>query len=281
VFIGWKPLFIFGGNEEVGFTAIQFIFDNLMAAKPRSFRVEGVVLRHREWGEADRLLTIYTREMGKIQTIAKGVRKPRSRKAGHIQPFTRTSLLLASGRSFYILTQAETIAPHIALREDLVLLGSASYIVELLDRFTFDEEENRSLYRLLQNSLTRLNRGDNPEIVVHYYEIRLLDHIGFRPQLFNCANCEDEIQPEDQYFSAAQGGVLCPKCASTGSEARPISMLALKYLRHFQRSSYQDATRANIEPQTMAEIERLMNYYLTYLLESGLNTPAFLRRVRK
>ncbi len=252
-----------------------------MAAKPRSQRVEGIVLRHREWGEADRLLTIYTRELGKVQAIAKGVRKPRSRKAGHLEPFTRAGLLLASGRSFYILTQAEAIAPHIALRGDLVLLGYASYIVELLDRFTFDEEENQALFRLIRNSLTRLDRGDAPEIVVHYYEIRLLDHIGFRPQLFNCASCEQEIQPEDQFFSAAQGGVLCPKCGGTVSEARPISMPALKYLRHFQRSSYQDATRAQIEQPIVAEIESLMNYYLTYLLERGLNTPAFLRRVRK
>jgi len=252
-----------------------------MAAKPRSLRVEGIVLRHREWGEADRLLTIYTREMGKVSAVAKGVRKPRSRKAGHLEPFMRSSLMLARGRSFFVLTQAEALAPLIPLRDDLVLVGYASYIAELLDRFTFDEEENRALYRLISNSLTRLNRGDTPEIVVRYYEIRLLDHIGFRPQLFSCAECEEEIQPEDQFFSAAQGGVLCPNCGSTVSEARPVSMLVLKYLRHFQRSSYQDALRAQIDPPVMAEMEHLTNYYLTYLLESGLNTPAFLRRVRK
>ncbi|MBC8506077.1 MAG: DNA repair protein RecO [Anaerolineales bacterium] len=252
-----------------------------MAAKPRSLRVEGIVLRHREWGEADRMLTIITRELGKVSAVAKGVRKPRSRKAGHLEPFMRTSLQLARGRSFFVLTQAEAIAPFIALREDLVLVGYASYIAELLDRFTFDEEENRALYRLISNSLTRLNRGDNPEIVVRYHEIRLLDHIGFRPQLFNCANCEEEIQPEDQFFSAAQGGVFCPNCGGTVSDAKPISMQALKYLRHFQRSSYREAFRAQVDPQVMTELERLMNYYLTYLLESGLNTPAFLRRVRK
>jgi len=252
-----------------------------MAAKPRSLRVEVIVLRHREWGEADRMLTIYTRELGKVSAVAKGIRKPRSRKAGHLEPFMRSSLLLARGRSFFVLTQAETVAGYIALREDLVLVGYASYMAELLDRFTFDEEENRALYRLISNSLTRLNRGDIPEIVVRYYEIRLLDHIGFRPQLFTCAKCEEEIQPEDQFFSAAQGGVLCPKCGCTVPEARPISMLALKYLRHFQRSSYQDATQARVEPQVMAELEHLMNYYLTFLLESGLNTPSFIRRVRK
>ncbi len=252
-----------------------------MAAKPRSLRVEAIVIRHRDWGEADRMLTLFTREIGKLSAVAKGVRKPRSRKAGHLEPFMRSSLLLARGRSFFVLTQAESIAPYIAMRDDLVLVGYASYIAELLDRFTFDEEENRALYRLVSNSLTRLNRGDNPEIVVRYYEIRLLDHIGFRPQLFSCAHGEEEIQPEDQFFSAAQGGVLCPKCGVTASDAKPISMEALKYLRHFQRSSYKDASRARVDPRLMAEIERLMNYYLTYLLERGLNTPSFLRRVKK
>lgn len=251
-----------------------------MAAKPRSLRVEAIVIRHRDWGEADRMLTLFTREMGKLSAVAKGVRKPRSRKAGHLEPFMRSSLLLARGRSFFVLTQAESIAPYIALRDDLVLVGYASYIAELLDRFTYDEEENSALYRLLSNSLTRLNRGDNPETVVRYFEIRLLDHTGFRPQLFNCAQGEEQIQPEDQFFSAAQGGALCPKCGVTASDAKPISMQALKYLRHFQRSSYKDASRGRVAPRVMTEIERLMNYYLTYLLERGLNTPSFLRRVR-
>ena len=78
-----------------------------MAAKQRSLKVEGIVLRHREWGEADRMLTLFTRELGKVQALAKGIRKPRSRKAGHVEPFSRATLLLARGRSFFILTQAD------------------------------------------------------------------------------------------------------------------------------------------------------------------------------
>ena len=80
-----------------------------MPAKERSLRVEGIILQHSDWGEADRLLTIYTRELGKVRVLAKGVRKPRSRKAGHIEPFTRTVLLLARGRDLFILTQAEML----------------------------------------------------------------------------------------------------------------------------------------------------------------------------
>lgn len=251
-----------------------------MPAKQRSLKVEGIVLRHREWGEADRMLTLFTRELGKVQALAKGVRKPRSRKAGHVEPFSRATLLLARGRSFFILTQAEAVDVHPALREDLMLLGYASYVVELLDRFTRDEEQQNHLYRLLAHTLARINRGDDPYLVMHYYELHLLDFVGFRPQLVTCAQCRVEIRPEEQFFSASRGGALCPNCGRASREVRPISMQALKYMRHFQRSKYQDAAQAQIPAAIHAEIERIMYYYLTYVLERGLNSPAFLRHMR-
>jgi DNA repair protein RecO (recombination protein O) len=250
-----------------------------MPAKERSLRVEGIILQHSDWGEADRLLTIYTRELGKVRVLAKGVRKPRSRKAGHIEPFTRTVLLLARGRDLFILTQAESIEPYSIIKEDLVLLGYASYIIELLSSFTYEEEENQSLYRHVVNALSRLNRGDDPNLVIHYYEIRLLDLAGYRPRLFTCAKCEIEIQAEDQFFSASQGGVMCPKCGRGSPDSRPITMDTLRYLRHFQRSSYLDARRAQIRPSVYAEMENIIYFYLTHMLERSLNSPSFLNRM--
>jgi len=255
-------------------------YNPLMPDRERSLRAEAVVLRHSDYGEADRLLWLYTRELGKVRAIAKGVRKPRSRKAGHLEPFTRVSLLMARGRDLFIVTQAETADAHLPLREDLVRMGYAYYVVELLDRFTYEEGENRTLYRLLADTLARLSSEAEPAFAVRYYEVRLLDLIGYRPQLFNCVKCGNEIRPEDQYFSAAQGGILCPNCGAGDTGVRPISMLALKNLRHYQRSSYADAKRAPLTPSLNGEMELIAQYYLTYLLERGLNTPAFLRRVR-
>ncbi|MEJ2261873.1 MAG: DNA repair protein RecO [Anaerolineales bacterium] len=252
-----------------------------MPARERSLRAEAIVLRHSDWGEADRILTLYTRQMGKVKGIAKGARKMRSRKAGHIEPFTHVDLQLARGRDLFIVTQAEALDPYLRLRDDLVRVGYASYIVELLDRFTYEEDENPSLFRLLADTLSRLNLAPDPTLPIRYYEIRLLDLLGYRPQLFKCANCEAEIQAEDQYFSASQGGVLCPKCGQTATDARPVSMQALKYLRHFQRSSYPQAMRARLTPSLNRELEQLMQYYLTYILERGLNTPAFLRYIKR
>lgn len=238
------------------------------------------MLRHTDWGESDRLITIFSLEMGKIRVVAKGVRKPRSRKAGHLEPFTRSTIQLARGREILIVTQAEMIDAFTSLHDDLVLMTYAAYVVELLDRFTYEEGENHALYRLLSESLARLCQPGNPEIVVRYYEMRLLDLVGFRPRLFVCVSCGAEIQPQDQFFSAEAGGVICPKCLPKSSGVRPVSKDALRYLRHFQRSSYAEAQQAMPGPLVSHELEGLMQYYLTYLLERGLNTPAFLRRVR-
>ena len=249
--------------------------------RQRSFRVEAVILRHTDWGEADRLIWLYTREMGKLRAVGKGVRKPGSRKAGHLEPFMRANLQLARGRDLPQITQAETVEAYLPLRDSLMLATCASYVVELLDRFTYEEGENFSLYRLLYETLNRLCTAPDPNLVLRYYEIRLLDLLGFRPHLFQCANCGTKIQPQNQYFSAQQGGVLCPKCGEQAPGVHPISINALKYLRHFQRSGFTEAGRAQLTPSLNSEMENLMQHYLTYLLERGLNTPAFLRRVRR
>jgi len=264
-----------------------------MPSRERSFRVEAVVLRHNDWGEADRLLSLFTLELGKVRAVAKGVRKLRSRKAGHLEPFTRTSLLLARGRETLLVTQAETVDAYLPLREDLMCTTYASYVVELLDRFTYEEGENGALFRLLVETLSRLASSralEKPadanserllqELSVRYYEMRLLDLVGFRPQLFYCLGCQQEIKPQDQFFSASRGGVICPNCAQDVPEARPITMNVLRYLRHFQRSNWNEVAPAPLSAALNREIEITMQYYLTYLLERGLNTPRFLRHLR-
>jgi DNA repair protein RecO (recombination protein O) len=252
-----------------------------MPSRERSIRTEAVVLRHSDWGEADRLLWLFSREMGKVRAIGKGLRKARSRKAGHLEPFTRVTLQVARGRDMWIVTQVETVEAYLPLREDLLRLSYASYVVELLDRFTYEEGENRPLYRLLVETLARLNSEPDPLLALRYYEIRLLDLLGFRPQLFNCAICGEAITAQDQFFSASQGGTICPNCGTGFQGAYPISLNVLKYLRHFQRSTYPEAARARISNNLYLEIENVIQHYLTYLLERGLNTPAFLRRLRR
>jgi len=248
----------------------------------RSFRVEAVVLRHADWGEADRLLTLYTRERGKVRAIAKGARKIRSRKAGHLEPFTRVTLQLARGHDLLIVTQADTVDAYLAIHENLVKTSHAAYIAELLDRFTYeDDTENYNIFRLLTEALSRLEKESDPWLAIRYYEVRLLDLLGYRPHLFECANCGREIKAENQFFSAAQGGVLCPACGVGQPGVWSVSVEALKYLRHFQRSDYARAQRARPAPEVQSEVEALLQRYVTYLLERALNSPAFIKQIKR
>ena len=251
-----------------------------MPKAERTLRVETIVLHHTNWGEADRLLSIFTKSHGKLRAIAKSVRKMKSRKAGHLEPFSHCTLMLAKAHDFWIVTDAETIDAFTPLREDLQLMTHASYVIELLDRFTFEEGQNWQLYQLVVDSLKHLSEAADPYVPLRFYEMRLLDLVGFRPMLFECAKCRKEIIAEDQFFSAEQGGVLCPNCGSRSDNSRLISVDALRFMRHFQRSDYKTALKASLPQKIRDEVDGLMNHYLTYLLERKLNTPEFLKQIQ-
>jgi DNA repair protein RecO (recombination protein O) len=252
-----------------------------MPLADRTLRTEVVVLRHTDWGEADRLLVLFSREAGKLRAVAKGARKLHSRKAGHLEPFTQVKLLMARGRDFWIVTQAETVDAFLPVREDLLRTAYAAYVIELLDRFTYEEGENRGLYHLLVETLQRVAHLPDPFPAVRYYEIHLLDLLGFRPDLNNCVRCQAEIRPEEQFFDPGFGGVVCSRCGGKVPTAMPVTMQALKVMRHYQRSTFREASRIELVPGLKHEIEGLLGHYLTYLLERKLNSPSFLREVRR
>jgi DNA repair protein RecO (recombination protein O) len=239
-------------------------------------------------GEADRLLTLYTPERGKLRAIAKGVRKPTSRKAGHLELFTHSTLYVARGKTLDIVTQAEALHPFRALREDLERITYAHYVVELLDRFASEGEENRSLFDLLVVTLQRLCETDDPMLTSRFYELRLLALEGYQPQLFRCLECGDEIRPVVNYLDPERGGVLCPRCGEglftrpgIVRQVRPLSVNALKVLRYMQTRSYQACSRLRLRPDTHRDVETIMLHYITYILERNLQSVQFLRRLRQ
>jgi DNA repair protein RecO (recombination protein O) len=250
-----------------------------MSGRARVFRTEAVILRRQELGEADRLVVAYSADRGKLRLVAKGVRRLRSRKAGHLEPFSRTVLLIARGRELDIISQAEAIQTYPALRSDLRLVGSASYVVELIDRFTLEEAGSDQVYALLVDTLGRLADGRPAAAVVRYYELRLLELMGYRPEFFRCVQCSDEVRPEDQFFAPALGGVLCARCGGGPTRGRSLSLEALKVLRHYQRSGFEAAVAPNVRPAVRQEVEGHLEAYLNHLLERKLNSPRFLRQV--
>lgn len=252
-----------------------------VADRSRVYRSEAVILRRMDLGEADRLLTVFTPNKGKVRAIAKGVRRPGSRKAGHLELFTRSRLLLARGRELDIVTQAETIDAYSNLREDLDRLGQAAYVVELIDRFGIAESDSHALYHLTTSTLERLDSEPNFAIARRYFQMRLLDLVGYRPELFRCVSCSNEALPEDQFFSASEGGLLCPECGPRHHTARPLSLGALKVMRHYQRHSYAQASQPRVSAAVGQELDDLMESYLSHLIERELHVPSFVRQVQR
>ncbi len=241
-------------------------------------------------GEADRILTLFTPELGKVRAVAKGIRKPRSRKAGHLELFTCARLLLAVGRDLDIITQAEGLDPYRPLRDDLLRGAYAAYMVELLDRFTPDAEENPELYQLLRQGLTWAATAVDLALAARYYELHLLGLAGYQPQLRRCVVCGRQLAAEDQFFSSLEGGVVCPTSAAAPAERAgsaapsgrlPLSLGALKLLRYMQSSAYSKVAALNVSSRTQAEVEYLLARYITETLERQLKSIEFLKLIRR
>lgn len=250
-------------------------------ARERTYRSESIILRRSDFGEADRLLTLFSREHGKLRALAKGARKPQTRKSGHVELFMRTNFLIAKGKNIDIITQAELVEAYAPLREDLVRTTYASYIVELLDRFTAEEDRDLRKYNLLADALGWFATSDNLLLAARFYELRLLSLAGFQPQLFNCVSCGEAIQEQDQFFSAELGGLLCPNCRQADRRAKAISSVAVKVLRYLQSHSWETVNALQLRRELHGELENIMHYYLTYLLERELKSVDFLQRLRR
>lgn len=255
-----------------------------MPKAPRQFRTQAIILSRRDFGESDRLLTLFTPERGKIRAIAKGARKPQAKLSGHVELFARSDLMIHRGRSLDIIIQAELIDPYLGLREDLSRSAYASYVAELLDRFTADEDVSQSeLFELLHLTLGRVADAADPRLATRYYEIHLLDLVGFRPELTACVATRAQLLPEAQFFSNEEGGAVSRAAASQlGAALVSLEIETLKILRHLQRSAgdYDQVASLRLSPQQHAGVERILLGYITHLLESKLRSVDFIRRLR-
>ena len=260
----------------------------------RLYRTEGIVIARRDQGEADRVLRLCTPD-GKVDVLAKGARKIRSRKAGHIELFPRSAFVMARVPNYWdIVSQAETIDPHTELRSDLLRGTFARYAVELLDRFFTEGEGGTAAFDLMNHTLTWLCTYDDLDLVIRFYEQHLLGLAGFRPELFRCVGRhQDQVQLHPDKpghgrgplgFSAAGGGALCRQCYATWRQERdvmPLSPNALRLLQTCQRGSVTEVAEQPVSHTLHREMERLMQHYITYQLEQDVKAAAFLQQIRR
>jgi DNA repair protein RecO (recombination protein O) len=260
----------------------------------RVYRTEALVLRRQDFGEADRIITLYSAAHGKVRAIAKGARRPKSRVGGHVELFTHVKALVAQGRNLDIITQAETVRPFAAIRDDLWVAASACYCAELVDRLTEERLDNQAVFDLLLKQLTYLDQsahrpapgspgaGPDPEIELSLraFELRLLGHLGYAPELFRCIQCGEPLRPGDNRMSPSGGGTLCPGCSPSHPGARLVSVNAIKAMRLMASEPFGVFQRIRLPVETTQEIDGALRGHVNYVLERQLRTAEFLDRLK-
>ncbi len=248
---------------------------------PRTYQTEAIIIKKTKLKEADRIITLYTPQLGKIQAVAKGVRRPRSKLSGHLELITHSLVSLARGRNLDTVTGSQTINSFLPLKSDLWLTSCALYVTELVNQFTADHIENEGLFRLLLETLKQLCQPGDQELTLRYFELHLLNKVGYQPQLQKCVACRTSLKPTTNYFQPGAGGMLCPDCSPTQPASYPVSVNAQKVLRLFQNSDDSVIDRLKIDAKLSRELESVTGRYIRYLLEREVKSAVWLDALRE
>lgn len=251
--------------------------------RQRLYRTEAIVLKRRDYGEADRLLTVFTPDRGKLVLLAKGVRKTLSRKAGHVELLSHSVLLVARGRTWDLVSQAEAIEQFRGLRDSLLRTSYGYYVAELVDGFTQEHDAHPPMFALLRETLGRLAtlREEALPLAARFYDLHLLALAGYQPQLFTCVACQTALEPVTNYFSIVDGGVLCPRHGEGLVNAQPLPLPLFKALRFIQTREWEQVAQLNLGTGLHSEMERLLHDYIVHQLERNVRSAAFLRTIRE
>ena len=215
-----------------------------------AFKVEGIILKRRNFGEADRILTVFTLQRGKISVVAKGVRRITSRRSGNVELLNRVSIFLHQGKGMPILTEAQSLETFPKIKEDLTLSTYAFHIIELTDRMTAENQENRELYQHLLEVLNRLSVSPR-QILIRAFEVKILCNLGFISFQASTPGVSIQIHP---------GGVH-------------------KLLEELEICSWDEIEKMKISEKEAMALERILRYHLERVIEGKLKSRQFLKKI--
>lgn len=242
------------------------------------YKAEAIVLRTRNLGEADRIVTLYTRERGKVEGVARGSRRAKSRLVGATQLFTYGRYLMFSGRSLDTVSQGEILQSFAGLREDLVKLAHASYIAELLDVSVEPGEPSEDLFALLLDAFRTVDQGVNPALVSRWFEARLMDLLGYRPQLCACVSCGGGA--DEARFSVREGGLLCPRCAGKDPAAMAVERSTVEWMKRLLTTDADRLRIIRLSERDATALEAVGHAYIQFRLPRPLKTLGFLASIK-
>jgi DNA repair protein RecO (recombination protein O) len=243
------------------------------------YKEQGIVLRSVKLGEADKIVTILTQGSGKVRAVAKGLRKTTSRFGARLEPFTHVNLMLYRGRgALDTVTQAEILAPHVHIREDLARFAAGETMLEAVDRVAEEHERNPRLVVLLLHALRALDAGPaDPAALAESFVLKLLSLSGFHPSLTACAVCGATTAP---LWSSGLGGAVCAADADPGSVA--VSPGATALLAHLATVDLSEAgISLEADERLRREARGLLFGFTEYHLERRMKSVPMLVRTAR
>ena len=238
--------------------------------------VNGIILRSRDYKEADQLLTVYTRELGKITVQARGVKKTASKLRSGILLFSHTSLVLTAGKVFPIVTGASTETAFPLLRSDFARMSYASYAAELLDQVIAESQPDDDLFVLILQTMYLLEHI-NPWLAVRHLEIRLLELQGYGLQLNHCMQCGSPLSAEKVH--GVQGGILCPQCSRNMPGGSVLTQEALAVLKAFSYIPMHRLGILYLSQEGRESLEQYMELQMQQVLSWRLKSRDFLKQL--
>lgn len=242
-------------------------------------KVEGIIIRTTNYGETNKILTIYSREIGKVTLMARGAKKPRSRFASSSQLFIYGSFVYQRSKGIGTLNQADIIDSFREIRSDLMLTAYAANMVELLDKLTEDHESNPYLYEILYQLLHHLDEGEDGEVLLRIFETKMLSFSGSTPTLHQCSRCGNSELPF--MFSLKFGGSLCRRCLTEDPYHIKVSPSAMKLLRLFQQLNPTRIGHISVKEETKKELKEVLEMYYQEFVGVYLKSKRFLDQMEQ
>lgn len=236
---------------------------------PGLYKDEGIVLKTTKLGEADRIVTVFTRTHGKVRAVAKGVRKTKSRFGGRLEPFTHVHLMIYKGRNLDTITSVDILTSFKSVRDDYRRLTAAAALVEFVEKMTPERERAFNTYALLLGGLHAVAQG-NVATIVPAFLVKLLSISGYHPQLRVCAGCGDARSLGA--FSASLGGAICESCWADDHDALKLAGDRIAVLARLLAADFGE--RADTE--VASDITYALRRYAEYHLERPLRSLQFL-----
>ena len=243
---------------------------------PRSYQCEALTLKRSPFGEADLMVTLFTRDSGKVRAVARGARRSTSKLVGHLEPLTQVQLAMAHGRNLDYINQAQVLHDFSCLKGDLDALAKALYVAELVDGYGAEASPNLPLYSLALETLRYIEQHHDSDWPLRFFELHLLRVSGLLPELYHCVECSQTLAPGQHQFSPAVGGVLCSGCRPESTRVFPLSLRAIKVLRLIHREPLGKGIGLKGDSALKEEIKLLTAGTLNYWLEREIRSNSFL-----